>query len=159
MRKAIVSVVGLGYLPIAPGTWGSFGACLAAVLLWWVLGAGVQYHVVLAALTVLSVGGCVVLGDWAIKFYGSGDPKAFVLDEVAGQWVALIALPCADPKAMLLVLFMQFVLFRVADIFKPPPARQLERLPAGWGIVFDDLAAGVYANIAGQLILRLLWVA
>ena len=81
-----------------------------------------------------------------------------MLDEAAGQWLALLALPLCNSTVMLVAIVLRFLLFRVADIIKPSPARRLERLPGGWGIVCDDLAAGLYANIIGQVILRFLWV-
>ena len=81
-----------------------------------------------------------------------------MLDEFAGQWFALLALPVgldAGLRAVACVVGGQFVLFRVLDIVKPPPAFGLQRLPAGWGILVDDLAAGAYANLVGQLLWRL----
>jgi phosphatidylglycerophosphatase A len=71
------------------------------------------------------------------------DPGIVVVDEVVGQWVTLIALPFTPLTAGL-----GFVLFRVMDIAKPWPARDLERVPGGWGIMADDVAAGVYAHLA-----------
>ena len=71
---------------------------------------------------------------------GRKDPQIVVIDEVAGQWLALTLAPPSLPYALLALL-----LFRVFDILKPPPVRQLERLPEGVGIVVDDLAAGLYA--------------
>lgn len=158
VRKALVTVFGLGYLPIAPGTWGSGGACAVALAVFYILGPGLMFHLVLAGLVLLAVVGSVLLGDWAIQYYASKDPKPFVLDEAAGQWLALLALPLRNFTVMLVAIVLQFLLFRVADIIKPSPARRLERLPGGWGIVCDDLAAGLYANIIGQVILRFLWV-
>jgi phosphatidylglycerophosphatase A len=73
------------------------------------------------------------------------DPGRVVVDEVAGQWIALIY-SRADVSHML----GAFLFFRLFDILKPWPARQLEKLPAGWGIVFDDVAAGVYALLVVQ---------
>ena len=143
---------------MAPGTWGSFGASATALIAYWLFPDAISYEIVLVGLAALAVFGCVVLGDWAVAFYGSKDPRQVVLDEAAGQFVALMALPHLGVRTMLAVVALQFLLFRIADIVKPPPARQLERLPAGWGIVCDDLAAGLYANIAGQLLLRWLQV-
>ena len=68
-----------------------------------------------------------------------------VIDEVAGQWIALI-----NSRADLVHLLAAFLLFRLFDILKPWPARRLERLPGGWGIMFDDVAAGVYALLVAQ---------
>jgi phosphatidylglycerophosphatase A len=87
----------------------------------------------------------------AARESGRHDPGFVVIDEVAGQWIALLGSP-ADWKHGLIAL----VLFRLFDITKPFPARQLERLPAGWGIVFDDVAAGLYAW--GVAALLRLWI-
>lgn len=76
----------------------------------------------------------------AARESGRHDPGFVVIDEVAGQWIALLGSPF-DWKHALIAL----ALFRLFDVTKPPPARQLERLPEGWGIVFDDVAAGLYA--------------
>jgi len=78
---------------------------------------------------------------------GRKDPQFVVIDEVAGQWIALLG-SRADWRHALLAL----VLFRIFDITKPFPARQLESLPEGWGIVFDDVAAGLYALGVGWLL-------
>jgi phosphatidylglycerophosphatase A len=77
------------------------------------------------------------------------DPGFVVIDEVAGQLISLIAVPL-EWKTFL----AGFILFRVFDILKPPPVRQLERLPEGTGIVLDDVAAGIYALVVVQLLLR-----
>jgi phosphatidylglycerophosphatase A len=77
------------------------------------------------------------------------DPQFVVIDEVAGQLIALIAVPLAWKTFL-----ASFILFRAFDITKPPPVRQLERLPEGTGIVLDDVAAGLYALIVMQLLLR-----
>jgi len=76
----------------------------------------------------------------AARESGRHDPNFVVIDEVAGQWIALLGCPF-DWRHALIALF----LFRLLDVTKPPPARQLEALPEGWGIVFDDVAAGLYA--------------
>ena len=84
------------------------------------------------------------------RVYGKKDPQFVVIDEVAGQLIALIAVPLAWKTFL-----ASFILFRVFDIVKPPPARQLEKLPAGTGIVLDDIAAGIYALIVMQLLFHL----
>ncbi|MFQ6047851.1 MAG: phosphatidylglycerophosphatase A [Phycisphaerae bacterium] len=158
LGKGTVSVLGLGYLPVAPGSWGSLGAvgialgaylCVGGDRGWWAA--------VLAVLCVAAVAGCVGLGRWAVQAYQSADPRPVVLDEAAGQWLGLVGLPVASWPRVLIVLAVQFVLFRLADVIKPPPARRLERLPAGWGIVCDDLASGVYVNLIGQVLFGYLW--
>ena len=156
---------GLGYAPVASGTFGSAGACAIALLVWlllvganaWPSGLDVCWIV----LTLLACVGCVAWGPWAIKYYAGrcrkdGDPGQVVLDEWAGQWIALIAFPMPTFERMIAVLAVQFILFRIFDVIKPPPGRQLEKLHGGWGILLDDVAAGVYANIIGQIIFRIL---
>ncbi|MBP9026496.1 MAG: phosphatidylglycerophosphatase A [Phycisphaerae bacterium] len=160
IKTACITVLGSGYL-WPPGTWGSAVGALAFVVIWWLngLAAGPQWTVdliVVAGVLVSSVMS-VIWGEWAIQRFGRADPRQFVLDEFAGQWVALLAVPlalAATPAALAAVVFGQFFFFRIADVIKPPPARQLEKLPAGWGILLDDLMAGVYANVAGQLLWR-----
>lgn len=162
LRAACITVLGTGFGPLAPGTWGSLAALilLAAV---WLLAAALGAprflpEAVIVAGILVSSWLSVRWGGWAIARFGRSDPKQFVLDEFAGQWVALLALPIglgADAWATMWVLGGQFVLFRIFDVIKPPPARQAEHLPAGWGILADDLVAGLYANIVGQLAWRL----
>ena len=98
-------------------------------------------------------------GPWAIRQFTASakkqdDPGRVVLDEIAGQWLALVALPMPTLGRACAVLAVQFFLFRLFDVIKPPPARQFEKLPAGWGILLDDLAAALYANVIGQVIFR-----
>jgi phosphatidylglycerophosphatase A len=96
-----------------------------------------------------------VVGAWAATrtevSLGTTDPGPVVIDEVMGQCVTLVAAPFSWPVAL-----AGFVLFRAFDIVKPPPARQLERAHGGWGIMLDDLAAGVYAAAAVQAAVWLL---
>ncbi len=157
LRKLLVTGLGTGYLPIAPGTWGSLAACLVFLAAArgfsgssaWTTGATI-------ALAVLASLGCVALGPFAERTFGGKDPSYCTCDEWAGQAIALIALPMGEGWAGLLIATgAAFVAFRVFDILKPPPARQMEKLPHGWGILADDLVAGVYANITAQLALRL----
>lgn len=137
----VATFFGAGLGKPGPGTWGS----VAAVLLWaaacWGLhpGASALLLILLAGIA-LSVLLGVPAATIAARESGRKDPGFVVVDEVAGQWIALIGSP-ADWRHALLAL----VLFRIFDITKPFPVRQLEALPEGWGIVFDDLAAGLYA--------------
>lgn len=164
MRRALLTGLGLGYAPVASGTFGSLGAVALAAAIWGlasVTGIGpLGLDLAWIVLTLLATWGCVRWGPWAIEQFAAaggkkGDPGRVVLDEWAGQWIALLALPMATGGQMVYVLAVQFFLFRLFDVVKPPPARQLERLPGGWGIVMDDLAAGVYANLVGQVLFRL----
>ena len=95
-----------------------------------------------------------ITGVWAaglIEQEKGDDPGLVVIDEFAGQWIALIFVPQTIP-----VYLAAFVLFRFFDILKPFPVRQAEKLPAGWGVMTDDIMAGLYANITLQILLLLL---
>jgi phosphatidylglycerophosphatase A len=111
---------------------------------------------------------CAAWGDWAEAWYGKKDPGQVVADEVAGQAVALLALPwraIVEGGAMrgealwfnIIAAATAFFAFRLFDIVKPPPARQVQAWPSGWGILVDDIFAGVYALIATQALVRLVW--
>ena len=138
---AVATFFGAGYLKPGPGTWGS----VAATLIWAV--AAACLHRSLYWLTVFLVCGIAITllvgipaATIAARESGKEDPGFVVIDEVAGQWIALLACPPDWAHALIAL-----ILFRLFDIVKPPPARQLEALPGGWGIVFDDVAAGLYA--------------
>ena len=138
---AVATFFGVGYGKPGPGTWGS----VAAVLLW--AASAFALHPSTDTLTlalVLGIALSIIAGipaaTIAARESAREDPQIVVIDEVAGQWIALIGCPF-DLRHALIAL----VLFRLFDIVKPFPARQLERLPGGWGIVFDDVAAGLYA--------------
>jgi phosphatidylglycerophosphatase A len=138
---AIATFFGIGRLKPGPGTYAS----VAAVLLWAVAARGVHLapRALLAAL-VAGIALALVLGVPAstitARESGIHDPGFVVIDEVIGQWIALLFCPPDWAHALIAL-----ALFRLFDILKPPPVRQLERLPEGWGIVFDDVAAGLYA--------------
>ena len=158
VRKAIVTGLYSGYLPIAPGTWGSAAVCVIFLAVTAVSSAN-QFVVsgVMLLVAILSSVACVSLGDFTEQAFGKKDPGKCVIDEWAGQSIALIWLPLTcQPKSWLIAAAVGFVAFRIFDIIKPPPARQLEKLPKGWGVLLDDIAAGVYACIASQLVLRIL---
>lgn len=163
LKEACITVLGTGYARIAPGSWGALAALGIFVVLWVPLGSlGLSPAARDLVLTLPGVALAsllsVVWGSWAIIRFGSKDPRQFVLDEFAGQWMALAVLPPVifdGPLTFAAVLAGQWFLFRVFDVLKPPPAAQLERLPGGWGVLCDDLMAGVYANVAGQAIWRL----
>lgn len=137
-RSALVVATGFGsgYSPVAPGTAGS----AVGLLLFWPL-AGRPPGQVLAATAVLVLLG-ILAAHHAARGLGQKDPGLVVVDEVAGQWVSLLLLPFTLGTAL-----AAFFLFRLMDVVKPWPARDLERLPGGLGIVADDLMAGVYANL------------
>jgi phosphatidylglycerophosphatase A len=112
----------------------------------------------MAGILVLSSVACVALGKFAEKQFGKKDPSQSTLDEWAGQALTYLFLPIGSGWwNWLIVAAAGFVVFRILDILKPPPARRLEKLPYGWGVLADDLMVAVYANLILQVILRL-WI-
>lgn len=158
-RKFLVTGLGTGYLPLAPGTWGSAAVVGTYLLLVWVFGGrGVFVNAVLAAICLAACVVCVTLGRFAEVAFGREDPRQCTIDEWAGQALALLLLPLpALWSQRLLVAGVALVAFRLFDTIKPPPLRRLEKLPHGWGVLLDDLAAGLYANLCAQVLLRYLW--
>ena len=138
---AVATFFGAGLGKPGPGTWGSVAALLLWALFAWAVNPGPTTLLIsLIVGIVLSIALGVPAATIAARESGRHDPGFVVIDEVAGQWIALLGSP-ADWRHGLIAL----VLFRLFDITKPFPARRLERLPEGWGIVFDDVAAGLYA--------------
>lgn len=132
----IATGLGSGYLPKAPGTWGS---ALAVLLAWPIMGTGGVSALAVAAVLITALGfkATAVYQDRS----GMKDPGPVVVDEVAGQWIALLACPL-DPLWFL----AGFAAFRLFDITKPPPARQIDRDMGGSaGVMLDDVVAGLYA--------------
>jgi phosphatidylglycerophosphatase A len=145
---AVGTFFGAGLLKPGPGTYGS----IAAVLLWF--GTAHLLHpapVALAIGTAIAALAATLIGIPAATIVaresGREDPGHVVIDEVAGQLIALIAIPADWRHAA-----VSLLLFRIFDIFKPPPIRQLERLPGGTGIMLDDVAAGLFALLLAQMI-------
>jgi phosphatidylglycerophosphatase A len=129
---AITSVMGLGYLPKAPGTWGT----LAALPIWWAL-QDVSWGMFIL-ITVVATGIAVVASDVAEKIYGSHDVQHIVIDEVVGMMWTVIGVPWRMPQVV-----VAFVLFRLLDSLKPWPIRWFdEKVHGGFGVVIDDVVAG-----------------
>jgi phosphatidylglycerophosphatase A len=142
----------LGWLPVAPGTWGSALAAGVFALLLSLDIAGGSVAAVLTGLALVGAVACVTCTPAVEAARGKTDPGEIVMDEVAGQAVALLptllVLPAeAVVKHIWFAALLGFILFRIFDIVKPWPIRKLERLPGGWGVLCDDLLAGVYAGV------------
>ena len=132
-----------GYSPVVPGTAGTLvGLALYAI-------PGMESTASLC----LATAGLFAIGTWASakmeRVFGE-DPSIVVVDEVVGMWISLILLP-----KTLRIALLAFFFFRFYDIIKPPPARQAERLRNGWGIMVDDVVAGVYANLTVRVLVLL----
>ena len=153
----VATAAGLGYLPKAPGTWGSLAGVAIYSLIQsfflplstWVRYFDMTTQTVWIAWTAVPIAIILaIFGLWSsertARFAGQKDPQFVVIDEVSGQHLTyLLSLTLLNWKYLLL----GFILFRVFDIWKPFPARQAESLPGGWGIMADDWIAGVYAGL------------
>jgi phosphatidylglycerophosphatase A len=141
LATLLATGLGSGYSPIAPGT---AGTVVGLVLYWPLRGLPVSGQLVATAIL-------FVVGVWAsthvAERVGREDPGIVVVDEVVGIWVTLALLPFSVTSIV-----AGFLLFRLFDIVKPWPARQLEDLPKGLGIMADDLMAGIYANLALRVV-------
>jgi phosphatidylglycerophosphatase A len=140
---ALATVFGVGYIPFAPGTFGS----AAGLLVWWLLPSS-------AAAQAVAIVALFVVGSWsggiAEHHFGGTDPAHVVIDEVMGMLITLFLNPVGGWGAV-----GAFLLFRLADVVKPYPSRQLEHLPGGLGVMADDAMAAVYANLALRATLML----
>ena len=138
---ALATVFGVGYIPFAPGTFGS----LAGLLLWALLPQ--SSIALLVAIVVLFVAGSWS-GSIAERHFGRTDPGQVVIDEVMGMLITLFLNPVGWQGAA-----VAFFVFRAADVIKPYPANRLEKLPGGIGVMADDGMAAVYANLAVRTML------
>jgi phosphatidylglycerophosphatase A len=158
---------GLGYLPKAPGTWGSAGGlALLGVIIYvaprvrfWNDGHFIIFwHFPAACSIALALVG-VLVSSRVATYQKQKDPQFVVIDEVSGQLIALlVGVPtvtaCSYPSFTNAEVLAGFLLFRLFDIWKPFPIRYLEKLPGGWGIMADDWLAGIYAAILLRLALH-----
>jgi phosphatidylglycerophosphatase A len=154
LRKWIVTFFGAGLSPLAPGTAGSLLASLLLLAIFLLTGSPhfFTWQIILLVGLGVSCALSVALGPWAISFFRREDPQPFVLDEVAGICLTNLFLPITTGWRQAWIIGIAFLAFRLFDVTKPTPARQLENLPAGWGILLDDLAAAVYGNVLCQLL-------
>ena len=158
MKRLLTSCFGLGYLPIAPGTWGALPVTVVFGLLCLL---GVSVFTVTVTMVVIAVAAsvvCVAFAPEAIKMTGRKDPSEVVADEVAGQAVVFIGIYAASLQEIFIVSIAGFLAFRFFDILKPWPCRKLEKLPEGCGILADDLMAGFYGLLLIRIILYM-WFA
>ena len=154
MKRLLTSCFGLGFMPIASGTWGSLPPVVLFMILSY-LNLGVVW------ISVIMLGGAVAASFVCVKFApavieatGKKDPGEIVADEVAGQCLVFIGLAVSVSGSICIAAVLGFLLFRFFDITKFGPIKKLEELPAGWGVLCDDLLAGVFAAIVLQAIVR-----
>lgn len=147
LAKIISTFFGVGYITKAPGTMGS----LAALIVYWICPEvnSLQLVVIILGTAAIGIFSATLTENEMKNKLGQDkglDPGIIVIDEVVGMLIALLFVPKTT-----FFLIAAFILFRIFDITKPYPVRNMERFPGGWGIVLDDVIAGIYANIAIQL--------
>jgi phosphatidylglycerophosphatase A len=142
-EKFIGSGFFTGYFPVASGTVGSAAAIVIYLI------PGFEKLVVIIPATLVTIFYGIYIGTKFEAEYGK-DPAQCTIDEVAGTWISLIALP-----KTIGIIIAAFFLWRILDIIKPPPARNLERLKGGLGIMIDDVISGIYTLIIMHLVLYL----
>lgn len=148
----IATGLGVGHFPFGPGTMGA----LLAIVLWYPIATSLSYSLWLGILWALVIV-FTFLGAWsstvAERYWGE-DPSKVVIDEVVGQWIALLAIPASFTWWQVLA---AFILFRFFDMVKPLGVRKMEDLKGGWGIMADDILAGIYSAIIIYLMTRIAW--
>lgn len=144
LEKLFGSAIYSGYMPFASGTWGS----IVATFIYFIPGFE-NLYVILPLTLFLFLWG-INIGDKFERVYGK-DPSQLTLDEVVGTWISYVLLP-----KDVMIIGIAFVLWRILDIVKPPPARQAENLNGGLGIMLDDVISGFYTFIIMHIALFLL---
>ncbi|MFG0299981.1 MAG: phosphatidylglycerophosphatase A [Phycisphaerales bacterium JB047] len=161
--EMLLTTGGLGYMRPASGTWGSLPPIIIAYPLL-VLGIGPGhdlawvYYLVLSLIFIIYSSACVLLGHEAEAKWGK-DPSEVVADETAGQCLTLMMIPagmCNCPLTTMGAVLGAFFLFRGFDILKPWPAGAMQKIAGGWGILLDDIFAGIMAGIALIIILNVI---
>ena len=144
--RAFVTGLGVGHLPLAPGTWASLATLVLVFGVHWLF--PLHETIVLGSLVALLTPSAVVMSTRFSRSEGDPDPSRVVIDEIVGQMLCLLFVPVSAVS-----LGAGFLLFRFFDIVKPFPARSSEKLPGGMGIVCDDLIAGLYAGLCLKLLI------
>ncbi|OIO74351.1 MAG: hypothetical protein AUJ85_05665 [Elusimicrobia bacterium CG1_02_37_114] len=130
-----------GYIPLAPGT---FGTILSAVVYWQLFPKNTTMQIIIVSLSIIIA---IIVAGQSEKETGRKDDRRIVIDEIVGFWVCMLFIP-----HRITFFAAGFLLFRFFDIIKIPPVKKLEKLPGGFGIVLDDIAAGVMTNIVLQIL-------
>ena len=161
--ESLLTTHGLGYCRPASGTWGSIPPVILAMALI-MLGSGPGsstswiYYLLMTIIAIAYSAFCVLLGHEAEAKWGK-DPSEVVADETAGQAITLMFIPmgaCICPMTTIRSMALAFVLFRLFDIFKPWPAGAMQKISGGWGILLDDIFAGIMAGILTLVILKMM---
>jgi undecaprenyl-diphosphatase len=147
MKRLLTSCFGLGWLPIAPGSWGSLPPVFIFALMCYFNAPSALTAIVMAVIVLICSVVCVKFAPFSIAATGKTDPGEVVVDETAGQAITFLIAGAVSAEMIFAAAVSGFLIFRFFDIVKPWLVRRLEKLPQGWGILADDLLAGVYAGI------------
>lgn len=152
LKKVLGTSFFLGYLPIAPGSWASLGVLIPVYFIltqWGLPGIGISV-ILFSLITLWSADTCE--REWG------KDPSQVVMDEWAGQSLTFFLIrDTVFANHSVIILLTGFVLFRIFDIIKPFGVHKIQKLPGGWGILSDDLLAGLYANICLEILILLVF--
>lgn len=153
MKRLLTSCFGLGWLPLAPGSWGSLPPAVVFGFVSYYGGSDLLVFLLMLALFIFGSFVCLKFSDAAAAATGKTDPGEVVVDEIAGQALAFMVMPFVagddlSGRQILVIVLLGYFLFRLFDTIKFWPSYRLEELPGGWGILADDLMAGVYAGLA-----------
>ncbi|HET6272633.1 MAG TPA: phosphatidylglycerophosphatase A [Bacteroidota bacterium] len=165
LTRLIATGLYSGYIPWASGTFGTLVGIIVClipgvsdsvflgvlIVVFFFVGAATSSRVAHAVGHKLTRSAELAKATFQSGSHGNPDPSIVVIDEIVGVWITLFAIPLSP-----LSVATAFFAFRAFDILKPPPARQVEQIPDGWGIMLDDVVAGVYANIATRIALFVL---
>ena len=154
IKRMLTSVFGLGFMPIASGTWGSLPVPIIFGLLCWFGAKFIWVSASMVVIAILASWVCIAFADAAIKASGKKDPGEVVADELAGQAITFIGAYAVGGNNIMIAAVVGFLAFRFFDILKPWPCRNLEKLHGGLGILADDLMAGVYAALVLQIVMH-----
>lgn len=158
MKRLAASGFGLGWLPLAPGSWGSLPPAIIFALMSYFNVSSTMITIVMVVLALAGSVICIKCAPASIAAKGDTDPNEVVADEIVGQAITFVlAGPLVSGPVWWAPALGGFFLFRLFDVIKPCPARRLEKLPQGWGILADDIVAGVYAGVSLVVCLQL-WV-
>lgn len=146
IKKLILSCFGVGFLPLAPGTWASLLLLAAFLVIYYFWPIEIVSVIFLVLTLIVSSVCCMLFGGEAEEQDNKKDPRWIVVDEFAGQCVALLPVAVTGEK-VLVAAIGSFVLFRIFDILKPSPIREVQLLRGGFGILADDLVAGVMTGV------------
>jgi len=144
--KTLATFFGAGYAPVAPGTAGALLAGIMVYIWQYFNPDALTYGWLWVGITFITFSVGVYATDQLEPEWGK-DPSKVVIDEAIGMWISILFLP-----VNIYFLLLGFVLFRIFDIWKPLYIRRLEKLKGGWGVMLDDVLAGIYANLILQLV-------